>query len=443
MSTDSEVLGVLILARHGDRQGFYQSPTTYTPTATKITPQGNQEEFMLGQYLRNRYLTPSSPHFISRVNSSIVDLNQILVRADAGGEGGVILQSAQSLTQGLFPANDNYTTTLANGTRVTGPLGGYQYVSIESVEPTNDISFEGWTNCSAFDRSTNAFYQSAAFKQKAADSQSFLTQLPPFLDGRNVTLDNMWNIYDFMNVQNIHDANFHNHIPATFMEQARNLANFHEYGVFSSADLNGIPHIAFRTLVPSLTTSLRSIADTNNKLKFVYFATAYKPFLSMFSMTGVAQMNQSLAGIVNYAGTVALEVRQPAGGGSPVVRFNFKNGSDDTGYNTYGFMNNSAGEIPLQQLIDHLQPAAINSTADWCNVCGNTQDRGCGALSLAAASTTHHQKISPVGAGFLGAGLTIFVALVMLSVLYFLGLIAFGKKSKGRSSGSVSSDEKA
>jgi hypothetical protein len=48
------------------------------------------------------------------------------VRADAGGEGSVILKSAMALLQGLFPANPGDEITLANGTEVFGPLGGYQ-----------------------------------------------------------------------------------------------------------------------------------------------------------------------------------------------------------------------------------------------------------------------------------------------------------------------------
>ena len=51
---------------------------------------------------------------------------QLDVRADAGGEGSVIMNSAISLTQGLYPANAGYNTTLANGSTITGPLGGYQ-----------------------------------------------------------------------------------------------------------------------------------------------------------------------------------------------------------------------------------------------------------------------------------------------------------------------------
>jgi hypothetical protein len=52
------------------------------------------------------------------------------VRADAGGELGVIYDSAVALLQGLFPATTNYTTDLANGTVVTGALGGYQVCTL-------------------------------------------------------------------------------------------------------------------------------------------------------------------------------------------------------------------------------------------------------------------------------------------------------------------------
>lgn len=49
------------------------------------------------------------------------------VRADAGGELGVIYDSAVALLQGLFPANSSYTSSdLSNSTVVPGALGGYQ-----------------------------------------------------------------------------------------------------------------------------------------------------------------------------------------------------------------------------------------------------------------------------------------------------------------------------
>ncbi len=40
MSSDSQLLGVVLLIRHGDRTSFYQDPTTYTGSNTQITPLG-------------------------------------------------------------------------------------------------------------------------------------------------------------------------------------------------------------------------------------------------------------------------------------------------------------------------------------------------------------------------------------------------------------------
>jgi prostatic aicd phosphatase len=49
-----------------------------------------------------------------------------------------------------------------------------------------------------------------------------------------------WNIYDYMNVNNIHNGTFAGSIPKGYMEQARALANWHEYNVFSDPQLAGI-----------------------------------------------------------------------------------------------------------------------------------------------------------------------------------------------------------
>ena len=88
-------------------------------------------------------------------------------------------------------------------------------------------------------------------------------------------------------------------------------------------------------------------------------------------MTGVVEANPQLFGIgeflyiwpptdferpplpVNYAAAVAFEVRQPNGGGDSVIRFRFKNGTDDE-FNTYSFMN-STSDVPVQTFINTLK----------------------------------------------------------------------------------------
>lgn len=51
---------------------------------------------------------------------------QVFIQADCGDEGGVIYDSCVSVTQGLWPATPSNNVTLANGTTITAPLGGYQ-----------------------------------------------------------------------------------------------------------------------------------------------------------------------------------------------------------------------------------------------------------------------------------------------------------------------------
>ncbi|KAG6903278.1 hypothetical protein C0995_000173 [Termitomyces sp. Mi166 len=374
------------------------------PTASPF-----QQEYQLGQQLRRLYLDPSSSSYINGMNGTLVNDAQFRVRADAGGESGVILNSAQSLIQGLIPANSNFTTTLANGSTIEAPLNGYQ----------------------TFDKSTTAFYNSKEFQEKAAEYNNFLDSLPPYLDGRPVDLQNM--IYDFMNVQFIHNSSFAKDLPQGYLQIARYLADWHEYNVFSDPQVDGIGNIAGQTIIPSIVDGFKSILSDKDPVKFVYLAISYKPFISLFNMTKAAQASPELAGIVNYAAVLALEARQPASG-KPVLRFNFMN---DTGadFKTYPILG-STSDVLLSDFIDHLQPVGIELINDWCSVCANTQDRGCDALTLAVAES--RPTISPVGAGFLGAGLTLAVALAMFAMLFFLGCLTFGGISKRKRSSKAS-----
>ncbi|KAF4617308.1 hypothetical protein D9613_006002 [Agrocybe pediades] len=434
-NTDSKILGVVVLFRHGDRQGFYQDPSNYfTPSNTAITPLGNVEAFQLGGQLRDLYLNPSSPSAISTINNTIAQDSQIKIRADAGGEGGVIFNSAVSFLQGLFPPSGDYKTALANGTVVEGPMNGYQTVPIESVEPDNDVSLEGWTDCDPFSTATKAFYESAQFKEVEAANSDFLSSLTSLMNDTPVTLQNMWNVYDYMNVQSIHNATFAKNLPEGYLERARSLANYHEYGIFSSPQIDGIGNIAGRTILPSIIDGMQSIIDKKNSQKMLLQAVSYKPFISLFNMTGAAQMNESLAGIVNYAAALALEVRQPNAGGEPFVTFKFKNGTDQD-LNTYGFLGSSNSNVPVSTFIDILKPHGIPDTPTWCQVCSNTQDRGCADLAAATTSASAsafsatHDRVSPIAAGFIGACVAFAVVLSLISLLFFGGIIKItGKK---------------
>lgn len=435
--SSSNLLGVVLIARHGDRQGFYQDPEAYTASATSITPLGEVQENQLGAYVRSVYLNETSPSYFG-MNTTLFNQAQFWARADAGGEGGVIFDSSIALLQGLFPPTTANSILLANGSTVTSPFQGYQYIPIESVEPNEDVSLEGFTSCNTLTTRTTAFYNSTAFKKKAQENADFLNSLPPFLDGRAVTLDNMWNIYDYMNVQSIHNATFANRLPTGYLAKARDLANWHEYNVFTDPALGGIGNIAGTAMLPSILTAMQRIVNASDPLKMHYSAISYKPLLSLFNMTGVVADDQLPPALVNYAAAVALEIRSSSDSSEPVVRFQFKNGTDDAAFKPYEMQlpgMSTPGDVPLSTFLSVMEPVAVNTTLQWCNVCAQTSARGCAALLGAANSSTstaavatHHDRISPVGAGFLGAGLTFAVYSMLLGVLALMGLLAFGRR---------------
>ena len=165
MVNATTLLGVVLLARHGDRVEFFQDPLTYDPAETFLTPLGSVrhpsslacrsdicssrnprnaqvQEQQLGSFLRSTYLDEASPTFIQDISADVADINQLLVRADAAGEGSVILMSVQGLLQGLFPPTTDNNITLANGTTVVSPLGGYQYIPGTFFRTLVPVSFE-------------------------------------------------------------------------------------------------------------------------------------------------------------------------------------------------------------------------------------------------------------------------------------------------------------
>ncbi|KAI6043420.1 hypothetical protein EDC04DRAFT_2511276, partial [Pisolithus marmoratus] len=87
----------------------------------------------------------------------------------------------------LFPPTPKNKITLANETTVVAPLGGYQYVPIETVEPGNDRTLEPWTDCPirtrAFKDHISKVYASSEFKEKAKSAQPFFGAIRDYIFG--------------------------------------------------------------------------------------------------------------------------------------------------------------------------------------------------------------------------------------------------------------------
>ncbi|KAI9571985.1 phosphoglycerate mutase-like protein [Boletus coccyginus] len=379
-TTSAGLIGVVLLARHGDRSGVvFQDYSTYNSTQGYLTPYGSSQEYSLGSYLRETYLDPGSPSYIQGINTDIADVDQLYVRADAGG-GNVILDSCLCSTPGPLPTDAGVLYQPSLMVRlVEAPLGGYQYIPVESLEFWQAPSLTSWMECEYFQYHLTHLSSSVVFQNAAVQAAPFLQAVQPWLNGMNNSFLNMWNIYDYLNVQYTHNATFYNSFPETLLQQARYFADIHEKNVFTDSVQNGVGQIAIRTLWPQIFWTLGNMTLPNNKVKLALTEVDYKPFISLFNVTNATVTNPEISGIPDYASAVALELSKNTAGDYEVA-LKFKNGTNDEEFKPLKMFGQN--NLTLPQLISALDWTTINSTINWCFSCNQTVLRGCSVYNF-------------------------------------------------------------
>ncbi|CEH16045.1 Lysosomal & prostatic acid phosphatases [Ceraceosorus bombacis] len=423
------VSGVLVFARHGDRQGFYQSPTTYSATKTNLTVAGYVQEYNLGTDLRNAYLNTSSPSLIQGINTTVSQNAQLSAAADAGGESGPILESAAALLQGLYPPYSE-TITLANGNVVSWDNRA-QLIPIETVEADQSPDFEGWTDCSSFEDRLADFYASDDFKKQAAIANPFFASLKGVLGpNRPAKLENAWNIFDFLNVESIHNTTLAPQIGAQNLSLAKYWADYHEAGSFTDTDKSNVGNVAGQAFLAPVLDSLHRLDNATDPLKFSLLQISYKPFLSLFKMFDLgAPLSTS---VVDYASAAVFEVYSDHS-----IRMLFRNGTSGP-FEPYALLGSNSMTMPLSDFNKAMQPYNLDTLSKWCNQCSETEAKGCSTLAAlngtggagyaSVTSTEGRHAVSPVVAGVIGA----FVALAVAAALLALWLLAGGLVKKHR-----------
>ncbi|KAG8953463.1 hypothetical protein FRC04_002305 [Tulasnella sp. 424] len=439
-ATIMNTIGVFVLARHGDKQGTYSNQLSYTATNVQLTALGQAQGFNLGARLQERYLKRTSSTYIAGVNPDLYVDGQALIRADLGDESSMIFDTALAITQGLWPATNSNNITLGDGTYVISPLQGYQYVPIQTVDPDNNLYLEGWTDCIEYNEMANEMNRLPDFLTRAQLNAAFLDSLSTYVGDRPTKYENIYDIWDYMNVNYVHDKAFFAAVPGAVIGQARDLANWYEFYTNGSPDPESILNIGGKTLTGEILNILNRVANKSDSLKFVLYAASYKPFLSFFQMTGVTSTHPELAGIVNYAAAMALELRQPINGTDLYVRFTFKNGTQDSDFMPYPMFGRKDGDfdIPLSTFNLAMRPYAISDTLSWCNACNTSLARNCDVYTQAAVAdqlmnqianqkSEQSHSISPAVGGVIGAIIALVLAAAILGLLALFGCVSFGR----------------
>jgi hypothetical protein len=128
------ILGAYIFHRHGDR-------TTKSYPPTSLTPLGYQQVYQSGEFYRTRYVSNGSTQIFG-ISTDVVKNSQLSVQTAVDT---VLQNSATGFLQGLYPPVGVTlgSQTLANGTSVEEPLGGYQLIPVSVLASESSIANSG------------------------------------------------------------------------------------------------------------------------------------------------------------------------------------------------------------------------------------------------------------------------------------------------------------
>lgn len=181
LSSAETVLGAYIFHRHGDRTAKAWAPVN-------LTALGADEVFASGTYYRSQYISSNATTPIHGISSDIAVLAQLSVTSPIDN---VLQSSAEVFLQGLYPpAGAASVQTLANGSSVEAPLGGYQYVPVQATTNAatgSSAESNEWlqssSGCGNAIVSSNDYFLSPDYLTTLNSTMGFYQGLLPVING--------------------------------------------------------------------------------------------------------------------------------------------------------------------------------------------------------------------------------------------------------------------
>ncbi|ANB11526.1 histidine acid phosphatase, putative [Sugiyamaella lignohabitans] len=447
LAADESVVGVFIFGRHADR---LTKVSKDSHEGTKIlTPEGSWEAFESGQFYQNRYMSNDSGFRIQGLNQTYQP-NQFNAFAS---DSDVLEKTAQGFLQGLYPpltsidgqADTVQGSSLANGSFIETPLGGYQYVYFTGMDGStpDGIWLQGDANCPVYTNASNAYMDSPEFHQLNTSTFNFYQSLFPLVEGQltkaQLNYGNAYGVFDYFMVNSVHNETFANLIANKTDEfhQVRTLQDIYSKALnYNSSNLDTT--IGGQTMAGFILQQLNLTETTGDAPYMTYAVGAYDIFYQLFGVLDLYNVNQTVdttfTGIINYAASAVFELVESDN--DKMIRFGFRNGTDESDTVLYyPILGSNSTEMPYTTFVSELTKKSITDLKTWCNTCSAWSQDFCKVYSPDYLNAAAHNfkfstsNLSLAGAGGIGAGVTLFVVALVLALAYL-----FFRKSRSTSS---------
>jgi prostatic aicd phosphatase len=342
------------------------------------------------------------------------------------------IQRWPSFKASILPSGPATGATLTNGSAQFAPLNGYQYVLVNGMPATapDAIWIKGDQYCPTMTNASKAYYQSTEFLDLQPQLQSFYDNFTPLLQGifpqSEIGYQSAYGIFDYLNVGYIHNNTIYANLSSDDLFQLRTLADSQELGLVYNVSSPNVS-IGGKTLSAAILSQLnKTVSGTDTNLKITYFAASYSVFQAFFGLSGLLEASADFYGLPDYASTMSFELRRPVNSSDFYVRYGFRNGSSQNAelitYPLWGARPIDA-DIPWADFVESMEKQSVSTQGDWCNLCMSNLTfcaayGDSGATQTIANSNVGLSGLSLVGAGAIGAGVTIAVLMAIEGVAF-------------------------
>ncbi|KAK3683684.1 histidine phosphatase superfamily [Podospora appendiculata] len=458
-----------------------------------LTPIGADQLYSQGSMFRARYLEKSLDSDITYspivgIQRYAIDNTQLDIRSNTDS---YTFDSALAFMQGLYPpitqafsnsSGGMEAATLANGSIVNYPLGGYQYPNIRSTSSLDPDSIwvQGHVGCTKYieslvdsrsDDNVKSVYTNSLNFYRTLYNLMFHEAFPESM----VNFYNAYPLYDYASYQYNHNNASQDQISSVDLDMLAELASLDQRDKNANLSASGLTEGDMIRAVSGRTMAARVVAlfkenilssGTANKLNLVF--TSLEPFVAFFALATPGPPGSNFNLLPDPGAAMIFELFSIGNIDSSYpstedlwVRFLYRNGTGpDAPLIEYPLFGNgpSNSRILFTDFVASMEHISVNTLADWCQMCdsvslfclGLEANSGEGTVTPPVGGSDSNayyttSALSPAVAGVIGAAVTVAVCGLGVLAAMLLGGFRFhraGSKQRNSTLGGFRGAEK-